>query len=171
MCVSLWGYSNKYGVWFWRHCYCINMRQHVKQLDTFRAKHSPMLSPHGQSVIIYLCISLIPAWVSNNIRYKVLDEITYPFPNFNGATVEVWGWMSNFISHCTEHGITYPCLSPVLYPQDQSVNIYWCISLVHKWMLSDHEPHGAMRYRVMSTTSTAVRYHNGRGQPVLRGIC
>ena len=27
------------------------------------------------------------------------DEITYPFPNFNGATVEVWEWITNLISH------------------------------------------------------------------------
>ena len=31
----------------------------------------------------------IPAWISNYIHYKVWDEITYPFLNFNGATVEV----------------------------------------------------------------------------------
>ena len=30
---------------------------------------------------------------------KVWVEITCPFPNFNGATVEVWEWISNFISH------------------------------------------------------------------------
>ena len=30
-------------------------------------------------------------------------EITYPFPNFNGATVEVWERVSNFIPHYTEH--------------------------------------------------------------------
>ena len=29
---------------------------------------------------------LIPAWISNYIRYKAWDEITYPFPNFNGKT-------------------------------------------------------------------------------------
>ena len=33
--------------------------------------------------------TLIPAWISNYIHYKVWDEITYPFLNFNGATVEV----------------------------------------------------------------------------------
>ena len=27
---------------------------------------------------------------------KVWDEITYPFPNFNGCTIEVWEWISNF---------------------------------------------------------------------------
>ena len=34
-------------------------------------------------------LSLIPAWISNYIHYKVWDEITYPFLNFNGCTVEV----------------------------------------------------------------------------------
>ena len=35
------------------------------------------------------------------------DEITYPFPNFKGGTVEVWEWISNFIPHFTMHVITY----------------------------------------------------------------
>ena len=30
-----------------------------------------------------------PAWISNHIHYKLCDEITYPFLNFNGCTVEV----------------------------------------------------------------------------------
>ena len=32
---------------------------------------------------------------------KRWDEITYPFLNFNGATVEVKEWISNFILHFT----------------------------------------------------------------------
>ena len=32
---------------------------------------------------------LIWAWISNYMSGKVGDEITYPFLNFNGATVEV----------------------------------------------------------------------------------
>ena len=51
----------------------------------------------------------IPAWISNYIHYKVWDKITYPFPNFNGATVEVWEWINNFILHFTMYVITYPC--------------------------------------------------------------
>ena len=39
------------------------------------------------------------AGISNYIHYKVWDEITYPFPNFNGAVVEGWKWISNFIPH------------------------------------------------------------------------
>ena len=34
-------------------------------------------------------LTLIPAWISNHMPSKVWDEITYPFLNFNGCTVEV----------------------------------------------------------------------------------
>ena len=34
-------------------------------------------------------LTLISAWISNNINYKVWDGITYLLPNFNGATVDV----------------------------------------------------------------------------------
>ena len=34
-------------------------------------------------------LTLIPAWISNHMLGKVWDEITYPFLNFNGCTVEV----------------------------------------------------------------------------------
>ena len=32
---------------------------------------------------------LSPAWISNHTPGKVWGEITYPFPSFNGANVEV----------------------------------------------------------------------------------
>ena len=40
--------------------------------------------------------TLIPAWISNHMRSKVWDKITYPLPNFIGATVEVWEWIKKF---------------------------------------------------------------------------
>ena len=43
---------------------------------------------------------------------EVWDEITYPFPNFNGGDVEVWEWMNNFTQHFLMDAITYqvkPC--------------------------------------------------------------
>ena len=61
--------------------------------------------------------SLIPSWINSYIKYTVWDEITFLFPDFNGTTVEVWEWISNFIPHFTRHVITYPCLdwsSPIL---------------------------------------------------------
>ena len=50
----------------------------------------------------------IPAWISNHMPSKLWDEITYPFPNFNGSTVEVWEWMSSFIWRFAMYVITYP---------------------------------------------------------------
>ena len=59
-------------------------------------------------------------------QYKAWDEITYPFPNlngctvefwdeisflfpiFDGCTVEIWERVSSFIPHITEHVATYP---------------------------------------------------------------
>ena len=61
------------------------------------------ISSYSQSTLLS-----IPAWISNYIHCKVWGEITYPFPNFNGSTIEVWEWMSNFILHFTGHVITYP---------------------------------------------------------------
>ena len=49
-----------------------------------------------------------PSWISNYIHYKVSDEITYPFPNFDAATIEVSKWISNFIPYFMWHMITYP---------------------------------------------------------------
>ena len=44
-------------------------------------------------------LPLIQAWIKNDAHYNVWDEITYPFPNFNGAAVDVWERISNFILH------------------------------------------------------------------------
>ena len=38
----------------------------------------------------------------------ISDEITNPFPNFNGCIVEVWEWVSNFTSHFTMDVTIYP---------------------------------------------------------------
>ena len=43
--------------------------------------------------------------MKNPTHYKVLGEITYPFPNIYGATIEIWEWTSNFIPHFSD-----PCL-------------------------------------------------------------
>ena len=42
---------------------------------------------------------------SNHNRQNMRNEITYPFPNFNGAAVDVWGWTSNFVPHFVNVGI------------------------------------------------------------------
>ena len=54
-------------------------------------------------------LTLIPAWLSNYIHCKVWDEITYPFLNSNGDTVEVKEWIGDVAAHFTGHVITYSC--------------------------------------------------------------
>ena len=39
-----------------------------------------------------------------------MDEITYSFPNFNSATIEVWERIIHFIPHFTGHVITVKTL-------------------------------------------------------------
>ena len=36
-------------------------------------------------------------------------EITYPFPDFNNATIQVWEWISVFIPYFTGYMIIHPC--------------------------------------------------------------
>ena len=48
------------------------------------------MSGHASSGPFYQYgLTLIPASISNHMASKVWDEITYPFLNCNGATVEV----------------------------------------------------------------------------------
>ena len=42
---------------------------------------------------------LNPAWIHSAMPRKMWDEITYPFPHFNGCTFEVWQWRGNFTPH------------------------------------------------------------------------
>ena len=56
---------------------------------------------HERSPFYWHILVLIPAWISDYIHYNVCGEITYLFPNFNGATVEVWEWINNLIPHIT----------------------------------------------------------------------
>ena len=56
---------------------------------------SGLLFPLPGEPFTYL--TLILAWISNHMPSKICDEITYPVPNFNGCTVEVWEWISKFI--------------------------------------------------------------------------
>ena len=58
-------------------------------------------------------LTLIPAWISNHTPSKMWDEITYPFPNFNSAAIEVLEWISKSIPHLIKDLIlihaVYPC--------------------------------------------------------------
>ena len=52
---------------------------------------------------------LNPVRISNYSNFKVWDEITYPYPNFNRTTVKIKELIvSKLIPHLTEHVITCP---------------------------------------------------------------
>ena len=50
-----------------------------------------------------------PSMDKNHLPGKVWDEITYPFLSFDGATVEVLEWISNFTPHFMMDVINNPC--------------------------------------------------------------
>ena len=54
-------------------------------------------------------------WISNPTGNKVWDEIIYPFSNFNGCTIYIWEWISNFT-----HGL------------------WWCSYLSVLWLKLNH---------------------------------
>ena len=74
----------------------------------------PALSGYPEIIsIANICYKMVKgelasAWISNHTLSKVWDEIIYPFPNFNGATGEVWEMISYSIQHFIMEIITYP---------------------------------------------------------------
>ena len=87
---------------------------------------------------------IIPARISYHMPSKLWDEITYPFPNFNGCTVDVFEWSSNFSSHFIMDVIIHPCYNygvsergprwiTVLHPRTSTsiVICVWCVCDTH----------------------------------------
>ena len=46
-------------------------------------------------------LTFITTSITMYSRYKIWDEITHLFPTFNGTTIEVWEWISNFVPYFT----------------------------------------------------------------------
>ena len=57
----------------------------------------------------YHGLALVPAWMADHMLSRFGEQITYLFPNFNGATDGVWEWTGDFISHIMMDVTTYPC--------------------------------------------------------------
>ena len=61
----------------------------------FHGQHRARSLVHAQSSVDIRApfynhgLNLIPPWISNHMSCNVWEEITYPFLNFNGCTVEV----------------------------------------------------------------------------------
>ena len=50
---------------------------------------------HDPGPFYYHGVTLITSSMCNNIRYNEWGKNTYPFQNFNSATVEVWEWIGS----------------------------------------------------------------------------
>ena len=61
----------------------------LKKSDGFRKRHSMGVKLYISGPFYQHSLTLIPTWIGNHMPGKMSDEITYPFLNFNGATVEV----------------------------------------------------------------------------------
>ena len=69
---------------------------------------------------------VIPAWISNHMTNKVWDEITYPFPNFNGATIDVLG-MNKLFHPTIYNGCDYISTLglKLIYVSKGATNMWW----------------------------------------------
>ena len=106
---------------FMTSLYCVTLTKIVANLACDQSISDPRLfshmvrwtspmSPYFLSVAPFITgLTSIPGWISNFFHYNVWNEMTYPFSNYNGGTVQIWERISNFIVHFTGRAITYPC--------------------------------------------------------------
>ena len=108
----------------WRHC---NAKHHY-EYHPWQSSVTPCavntLIETDMASITGLHVTLIPTSISNCTLYKVWDQITYSLPNFNGCSVDVWEWISNFIPHLTGYVITYPCWLFVLLYSFSNIHVH-----------------------------------------------
>ena len=96
--INLVYIHNWYMMWWSHHCY-------IKMTWC-----SSFISTQIRGPFYQYGLTLILAWISNQMPSKVWDEIAYPLPNSNACTVELWEGISHFIPHFTIDVITCPCL-------------------------------------------------------------
>ena len=82
-------------IWYLHYCDATGA---ISRPKAYRFKNVGFLCP---LLLTWFNFNPAPAWISNYIHYKVWDEITYQFLNFNGATVDdVIMLQSDPIYHC-----------------------------------------------------------------------
>ena len=83
-----------------------------------------------------------------NVRWNY----TCPFPNFSGAAVEVWEWISNFISYFTGHVINFPCYedygSAISFPDIET----------HACECKHGPAHAAIQFTIYETVTETHHY-------------
>ena len=86
----------------------INCRVRLHSVHTILCLYSDMFVDNRCLYAVDLGPLLLKR-ISNRMPGNVWHEITYPFPNVNGCTVEVWEWICKFIPHFMMDVIIYLC--------------------------------------------------------------
>ena len=82
------GSERRHGIWSFQQI-MVSLRLVLHALVAVICVSSAVLLGSWIEMSNLLVVTLIPAWISNHMPSKVWDEITYPFLNFSGCTVEV----------------------------------------------------------------------------------
>ena len=91
------------------HVYCVLYIELLFNIIQIRPSSAGPAYEHGP-----LFTNMInPSMLTNYMPIERWNEITYPFPNFNDVTVEVWELISNLSPHFIMDVITYPCPLPL----------------------------------------------------------
>ena len=121
--------------WLLKPCKSNSQMRYFHNATTFHSAWGPFYK-HG--------LTLFPARIINNIHYKIWDEMTYPFLNFNTATAEVWKWTSNLILRPSEaiwrhgSGSTWAqVMACCLTAPSHYLNQCWLIISKVKWHSSE----------------------------------
>ena len=113
------------------------MRQ-LRRTQSRRAPSSPSKLVGNNWGPFYLHgLSLIPVWISNHMPCKVWDEITYPFPNFNGCILLHYIWVTNTFNvagyaYCTiGRYVVAPYIRPHIRRVKSNVDINYLLFPIH----------------------------------------
>ena len=102
-------------------------------------------SQHALKKVVGVLVALVVINLSKSFLFKCLNNIVwhhicnnevyinslstffYPFLNFNGCTVEVWQWISNFTPHpiIDVYRIMYVLMWQTVY--ELTVVLFWCL--------------------------------------------
>ena len=79
----------------------------MTQVSYVRHQEGDVLTVYILASFYKYGLTWIPTWIqSNQMTNKVWGDITNPFPNVNGCTIEVWEWINNLITYFIMEAIT-----------------------------------------------------------------
>ena len=85
----------------WRHMASLDNNESINNQRCCETQCTLYFNKYARALSCFVVVeitSLAPC-IYNYIHYDMRGETTYPFPNFNGCTVEVWKLISSFTPH------------------------------------------------------------------------